>query len=66
MGVVSRLRPSKGFRSWWDDNEAEGCRKRAAWVLEHFDMPGINWYADATLSPTTPQWALSMRREISP
>lgn len=52
-----------GYRSWWDEHEAEGCRKRAAWVLENFEMPSLSHYADATRSPSMPTWAVSMMRE---
>ena len=58
-----RITSAAGFRSWWDANEAAGCRKRAAWVVENFDMPSLSHYADATLSPVTPPWAGSMMRE---
>lgn len=57
------IRSVDGFRRWWDDNELEGCRKRAGWFVEHFDMPSVGHYADATCSPVTPQWALSMRKD---
>lgn len=46
-----------GFRQWWDDNELEGCRKRAAWFVENYDMPTLGHFADATRSPSVPPWA---------
>lgn len=50
----------EGYRQWWDANESEGCRKRAAWFLEHYTMPSLGHYADATRSPSVPRWAGSM------
>lgn len=53
----------EGLRSWWDEHEREGCRKRAAWFLEHYDMPTIGHYADATRSPSVPRWAVLRERK---
>lgn len=52
-----RIASAAGFRSWWDANELAGCRKRAAYFLEHYTMPTVGHYADATRSPSVPQWA---------
>jgi hypothetical protein len=58
-----RIASTKGFRSWWDENELEGCTARAAWILKHYEMPSVSHYADATRSPSVPRWAGSMLRQ---
>lgn len=57
------IRSVDGLRSWWDENDGEGCRKRVAWLLENYDMPNVDMYATAARAPSMPQWSLSMRKD---
>lgn len=47
----------EGFRKWWDANQANACRTRAAWMLEHYDVPTLTQQVSFVLSPVVPQWA---------
>lgn len=60
---AGEIRSVDGFRRWWDDNDGIGARKRAAWFVEHYAMPSLSHYVDATCSTTVPRWAGSMLRQ---
>lgn len=52
-----RIDSTEGYRRWWDANQADGCRKRAAWMLEHYDVPTLAEQVAFTLSVDVPRWA---------
>lgn len=57
------IRSVDGFRKWWDDNEGEGCRKRAELIARDYRFLNLGQYVDTVRSPVIPPWASSMRRE---
>jgi hypothetical protein len=52
-----RIDSAEGYRRWWDANQSAGCRRRAQWMLEHYDVPTLAEQVAFTWSVDVPRWA---------